>query len=376
MRPPARALYVSRFPPSPSGVALYARDLLDVLEMIAPVDVVSLPPDPRDSQSWVLAARLVRRTSAWVRANPGGLVMLELAGRGQAEFWCAWWLTRRRTASVIVTVHDVPAVSGGAFFTRALDRRGLRRLAHLLSTTLGRAAEGSTLGRATAVFALSHAGAAELTRVFRLPRPALALPHVMRTGPDSVDKEAEVFVPGYLGSARDVLPLLEALPDCGPPWRLTVGSCPEAVAEDLRAAAQEAGIGDRMTFTGFLAEPDLVRCFERAAIVVRWRHEGWAGDSSLAVSGPTIRAMGSGCAIVTNDTRGAWECLESAGALVVPDGDDGAARVRAAVVDLASDAARRAAVGARARAHVADEHSPAVLAGILHRVAEGRGAGG
>lgn len=362
-------LYVSRFPPSPSGVALYARDMLRVLETWAVVDVLDLPPDPRASQSWPLAARLAHRARMWVRKNPGGVVMFELAGRGQAEFWCAWWLTRRRDARIWVTVHDVPAISGGAFFTRAFDRRGLRRLARMLSDSVGRSAERSLLGRSSAVFALSDAGAASLTQIYRMRRPALALPHVMPNGPIGASKTREMLVPGYVVSARDVVPVLEALAAVGPGWRLTVGACPDAVESELRAFARAAGLLSQVSFTGFLAEPELVRCFERAAIVVRWRDEGWAGSAGLAVSGPTIRAMGNGCAVVTNDSRGTRECLEEAGAVIVPDGTAGAVELKRALVELTTDPARCAEMGRRARSHLDREHSPSALTQVLRRAA-------
>ncbi|MEV7973339.1 glycosyltransferase [Cellulomonas sp. NPDC089187] len=357
---PARILHLTRMPPSPSGVAAYAAVFRHALDAVAPTTTVHLPPDPTASQSLRLAAQLIRRLSAPL-TDPGTVLMVEQAGRGQAEFWAAWWLTRRR-ARVWLMVHDVPALSGGAFFTRALDRRGGRRLATLLSSTLGHRAERGLLTRAERVFCLSPSGAEALIRAHRLTRDIEPMPHVAVLPQEPPPTRRDILVPGYIASAADVLPLLPVLADLPDDWRLTVGACPDAARTAIAGHATVLGMTDRVDLLGFTDEAAVRASFARAAIVVRWRADGWSGPAGRhAVSGPLIAAFAHGCAVVTNDDRGAAPLLDRAGALVV----DTPVALAAAVTGLVRDQAdlrRRAAAG---RELIAAEHTPAAVADVL-----------
>ena len=377
---PARLLHLTRMPPSPSGVAAYAAVFRDALEELGPTVTVELPPDPAASQSFPLAVRLIRRLRGPLAA-PGTVLVVEQAGRGLAEFWAAWWLTRRG-ARVWLMVHDVPALSGGAFFSRLLDRRGGRRIAALLSDTLGRRAERGLLSRAERVFCLSPAGAEALAAAHHLDREVEPIPHVARpveVDPDSsrhaepdpsVAATAEqdpalrraILVPGYIAAAEDVLPLLPALADLPDDWRLLVGACPAAAEERIAREAEALGLSDRVDLLGFTDEPGVRAAFARAAVVVRWRDGGWSGGAGrYAVSGPLIASFAHGCAVVTNDDRGAAHLLDRAGAVAVRDADSLVTAVTALVRNDA-DRLRRATAG---RALVESEHTPVAVAALL-----------
>lgn len=377
---PARLLHLTRMPPSPSGVAAYAAVFRDALAELGPTVTVELPPDPAASQSFPLAVRLIRRLRGPLAA-PGTVLVVEQAGRGLAEFWAAWWLTRRG-ARVWLMVHDVPALSGGAFFSRLLDRRGGRRIAALLSDTLGRRAERGLLSRAERVFCLSPAGAEALTTAHHLDRAVESIPHVARpveVGPDSLARAQSdpgavatvepdrslrraILVPGYIAAPEDVLPLLPALAELPEDWRLLVGACPDAVQDRIAREVAALGLTDRVDLLGFTDEPGVRAAFARAAVVVRWRDGGWSGGAGrYAVSGPLIAAFAHGCAVVTNDDRGAAHLVQRAGAAVVRDTDALVAAVTALVRDD-GDRLRRATAG---RALVESEHTPVAVAALL-----------
>lgn len=358
---PLRLVHVTRLPPSPSGVAAYAEAFRPVLEALGTVDVVRLPPEPAASQSGALAVGLARRLA---RRDPAEVVVVEQAGRGLAEFWAAWWLARRGRR-VWVMVHDVPELSGGAFFTTLLDRRGGRRVAAALSRTLGRRAERDLLRRAERVLCLSPAGARALEAAHRLDRPVQHVPHVGAVTDAPVDGRREVLVPGYVGDAEDVLPLVRlaaALPDG---WTVAVGAASEHTEQRLRAAAAEHGATGRVRLLGFLPEAGVRAAFARAAVVVRWRRGGWEGGGAYAVSGPLVAALGQGCAVVTNDSRGAAYLFDEAGVVVVGDGEAGERDLVAAVRALAADPAERERRGAAGRAVVRRAHVPAAVAARL-----------
>ena len=358
--------YVTRQPPSPSGVALYAARFLPVLETLAPTRVVRLPPFPADSQRVTVALRTFVRAVRSSSPDPADVVAFELAGRGLAEFWtalllsCAPW---RRT--VWVTVHDSPAVCGGAFFFKSLDRRGRRRIAALLSERLGRRAERALLQRARRVYCLSDLGVSQLQARLALTRVVRRLPHVTVATNTAVAARRSVFLPGYLDGAENVAPTLLALAAAPDGWRLEVGACDEQTKRDVMSLAMRLGVQDCVVLLGYVDERALGDAFERAAVVVRWKTSGWAKDREPqhgAVSGPLIEAMAHGCAIITNDTRGIAECLSEAGAIRISAGATGGDELQAALTELLADAHRRDRMGARGRDHVACEHDVVAVA--------------
>jgi hypothetical protein len=378
--PVRRLLHVTRLPPSPSGVAAYAQAFRAVLTELGDVRVERLPADPAASQSARLAVQLTRRLARRTAdRDPGTVVLVEQAGRGLAEFWASWALVRRGRR-VWLMVHDVPELSGGAFFTTALDRKGRRRVAAALSGTVGRWAERDLLRRAERVLCLSPAGARALERAHRLDRPVQDVPHVAAAGTAPPEGRTEVLVPGYVGAAADVLPLVTGAGDLPPGWTLAVGACAPGTEQELRAAAVAAGTENRVRMLGFQPEADVRSSFARAAVVVRWRRDGWVGGGAYAVSGPLVAAMGQGCAVVTNDSRGAAHLFGPGGVVVVGDGAEGEGELLAAVRALATDPADRRRRGEAGRALVRAEHSPAAIAarlqGAVTREDAGRARGG
>lgn len=362
-----RLIHVTRLPPSPSGVSLYARDLDEAYAILGDITSHRLPPDPRASQSLPLAMRTWWRLRRTVKPRSSTVISFELAGRGIAEMWAAWILARS-DRRVWVTVHDIPTLCGASLLTRTLDHRGARRWGLWLSRNIGRRAERDLLQRAELVFALSRSGANALRAEYGLGRPVIFLPHVVASTP-TTKSEPRILVPGYVGGIDPVRPLLHMLPALPPAWRLVVGATSDSAAEAITELAAELGVTDAVDVLGFVDEDALDREFARAAIVVRWRPEGWLGASAdYAVSGPLIRALGRGCAIVTNDRRGALECLRAAGATVVGDGEEGAVEMCNAVDRYVHDAELRQSRARTGLAHVADDHSPKAVAARIAEV--------
>lgn len=357
-------IYVTRMPPSASGVALYAEGFREVLEKVAPTHVLRLPSNPRESQRPSVLARTVRQAAAACLRHRQNVFVVELAGRGLAEFWTAVLLLAGRRR-VWLTVHDPPTVCGGAFFFLLLDRHGGRRLADVLSRTLGYRAERWALSRAERVHCLSRQGADALRATYQLNRAVRRLPHVavLRARRDAL--RHTVFLPGHIGGLPDVLPALQALAAVADTWHLEVGACDEATADAVLTQAGLLGVRDRVRLLGLLPETELQDAFARAAVVVRFKHDGWARPGSpqhAAVSGPLIHAMAHGCAIITNDTRGAAECLEECCAVRTRSGVDGAADLRKALTAVLADPSNMGERGRRAREHATAEHSPDGLA--------------
>lgn len=362
-------LYVTRLPPSPSGVALYASVFAEVLETLGDVTVVRLPAAPTSSQSLWCGVRLARELRHVTQFRPDSILVVEIAGRGVAEFWAAWAVSRSRGRRVWLTVHDAPALSGGAFFTAWLDRRGGRRLAAALSGTLGAAAERGLLARADRVLCLSNRGARALEQHYRLSRHVDHVPHVAHPTTSAARGRREILVPGYVGSERDFLPLIRLLPALPVEWTLVVGACSAEAKRRALTEAYCAQVADRVRMLGFCTEEEIQAAFDRAAVVARWRRDGWVASpgspGSFAVSGPLISAMGNGCAIVTNDNRGLAESFADAGVMTVADGDTGEQEMVDAVRRLVFDEHDRVERGETGRRHAQQVHSVLAVADVV-----------
>jgi glycosyltransferase involved in cell wall biosynthesis len=160
-----------------------------------------------------------------------------------------------------------------------------------------------------------------------------------------------------------VRPLIRLLPSLDSSWRLVIGAASDDVVDDARVLAAGLGVADAVQTLGFVDEDALDLEFARASVVVRWRPEGWiSGSADYAVSGPLIRALGRGCAVVTNDRRGAAECLDAAGAVVVSNGEEGLSEMIAAVSRLVRDAELRRELAHAGLAHIAADHTPDAVA--------------
>jgi hypothetical protein len=363
-RPATGFLYVTRLPPSPSGVALYAQDFLEVLRSLGPTRVVIMPARPERSQRLTEFFRLWGRLRRAIRERPDDIVFLELAGRGLAEFWAAVLLGRSGSTRVWFTIHDAPEISGGAFFFGLLDRKGFRRIADALSRTVGRRAERFLLRHGEKAFTLSETGAQEIRGRFGDVRPR-TVAHVVSHPALPLEKKPYIFLPGYASGMANIAPVLDALDTAPPAWELGIGALDERTARELRSTVVRRGLDSRVRLLGFQSEQELLETFAQASIVVRWRAEGWAKPTMPqhgAVSGPLMRAIANRCAIVTNDNRGSVACLRDAAAIRVGDGKAGAHELRSALSRLITDDRLLGESAEASRRHYEREHTPLAVA--------------
>lgn len=133
----------------------------------------------------------------------------------------------------------------------------------------------------------------------------------------------------------------------------------EVSLESLRARAAQLGVGDRVGFTGFVAEPaEAMRALD---VVVH-------GSTQPEPFGLVIaEAMACGRAVVASHAGGAAELLHPGeDGLACPPGD--AAALARCIAQLARDPGLRARLGAAARARAVREFGRGGLAGELSRV--------
>lgn len=311
-----RVLHVSKFPPSPSGIALYADTFSRALQLLGGVERIRAAPEPGQTQRLTQAIRGLALGLTAGRRKPTA-AFVELGGRSLFEFHFAVGAALARIP-LFITCHDAPSLVGQSFLFTGLDRKGLRRLGEALSKFPGGALERMVVRRAMAVLCLTRAGAVALEE--RYDRRVVPIPHVV-DDPELLPKERLVFVPGYVSSTNLIVATVREigrLADQLKNWRVVVGACPTGVQADVLAqlTSDQARL---VTFAGSIEERALLNLFARAAVVLRLRGPG-GSPNDCAASGPLAWAIARGCICVTDDKRaGASELAEEGFVQYSPD---------------------------------------------------------
>ena len=131
---------------------------------------------------------------------------------------------------------------------------------------------------------------------------------------------------------------------------LLVGDCPERAALDRRL--ERAGVAQRAVVAGRVPFAELAAYLEACDLVAHLRYPT-ARETSAAL----LRALAQGRPTVMSDLANLAEVPGDAVVRADPTDEEG--ELLRAILRLAGDAAARAALGARARAYVAEAHSPA-----------------
>ncbi len=243
-------VYLSKFPPSPSGIGLYASFVADALAAHRVVERLMAPANAAESQrlsSAIAGWRQGRRLGRGTRA-----VQVELSGRALYEFYaCVGFVSRRGHPPLAVTCHHAPSVVGLPMLFTAMDRRGLRRIGAGLSRTIGEALVRRLMKRVGVAFALTREEAEALSDAYG--RPFIAIPHIVPQL--ATDKKSVAFLPAYHGDPVLLRSIVACLDRWAPTdWRIRVGPCSPTAAEAL---ADLAATG-RVQFTGYVDETELL----------------------------------------------------------------------------------------------------------------------
>jgi hypothetical protein len=312
--PSLHVVHASKYPPSPSGVALYSEFFDAVLSRLGPVSRRPFDASPANTQRlWVSLRAFV---AGLRQRDCDQLLHVELSGRALAEFYFLLGvLTVRRRPWTVVTCHDPPSVAGSVLMFSFLDRRGLRRVGEVLSRLVGSRIERRLMSRCDTVLALTPEGAESLATQFG--RAAHSIGLVMPPLLSLNEKEPLIYLPGYVDMrapiSEVVLAAAAASPTASGPWKVVIGASNEIHARQQLASLPPAA-RSLVIFQGPASEDEILKTYARAAVVMRLGRRG-GGGNHLAASGPLSWAAAAGCLCVTDDPRPVVTRLSELGAV-------------------------------------------------------------
>lgn len=266
--------------------------------------------------SVVQSRRVVRRLGVRVvHAHwwfPGGLV--------------ARWLRSFNGLPYVVTLH-------GSDLRLALGSR------------LGRRLFRAVAARASAITAVSSWLARGAADIGSSPAPIVAPMPVLTDlfFPDDTREPSRLLFVGKLSPQKGLDRLLRAMAAMTHRASLTVVGAGRVDDSALRALARDLGVDDRIEWLPILSQSELAVQYRRTAV-----HVIPALDEGLGLT--AVEALLSETPVVAFDSGGMPDIvLHGRTGMLVPAGDE--ARLAAALDDLLSDDARRAAMGEAGREH-------------------------
>lgn len=203
--------------------------------------------------------------------------------------------------------------------------------------------ERQTVEQAAAVHCTSGLEREELLALGFRPRATFVVPNGVELPPDRGPAPAgdTVLYLGRINWKKGLERLIEAMRHV-PRVRLVIaGNDEENLTPRLRALAGAAGVAERVGFTGYVEGATKDKLFDEAAVLV-------LPSVSENFGNVALEAMARGCPVVLTKDVGLAEAVRAGGAGLVCDGDP--ASLASAIGALMDDPARRAAMGAAARA--------------------------
>jgi glycosyltransferase involved in cell wall biosynthesis len=374
---------VSPLPPRPSGVADYALEQARLLAR--DWSILFLVGDDQPDPSRLLPeGTAVERWSRWAARNARGTMkLLHHMGNNPQH---GYVLEALATHGGIVLLHELGLHNLMAWTTLGRgDEAGYERLLRAevgdLAPPLSRAGAlgirsafqyaltplcGRVIDAADGVIVHSAYAARELERR-GCPKPLAVVPHFF-TAPAMIDdaRARRGFDPrdlvfgslGFMTDAKLTFRIVEALGRVRgklPPFRyLLVGEAGDRTP--LAAALERAGIADRTTITGYVEDADFWAHLAACDIVFSLRY-----PSGGETSGTLVRALGLGLAAIAYDYGPFAEFPDDA-LLKIPLDTEEAGALDAAIVALANDPTRRAAMGRAAQTDSTASRDPAACA--------------
>jgi glycosyltransferase involved in cell wall biosynthesis len=354
--------FVSPMPPTPTGIATYARAVLEGLRAIGyrrAIDVV-WPIRPQDEvrvRSYGLAVYHVGNNVVFhgeiyrfAVARPGLVVLHDLGlddlvkgllAEGDPLGIRAWREAARRAPRLSLpeaTIHEPLSQPWCAHLVR--HAKGVVVHSEFAKRYL------RDFGCATPIFVVPHPPVETERDVVAAEADAPAARRRAGAGPDDI----LIVAPGDLNRAKQLDALLAAVASL--PGNVRVALVGRTIPDfDPATAVAAAGVRDRATVASDVGDREFLAWIAAADIVVdlRFPHRG-------EVSGSLARGLQAGRPTVVSAT-GTYLDLPEDAVATVPAGPVDPVALAAVLRDLATDAARRARLAARARSLAGERYT-------------------
>jgi glycosyltransferase involved in cell wall biosynthesis len=317
-----------------TGNEVYVRSLLAAFAAVDRtsefVAYVSLP----EAESWVPERFLVRRVSP----NPferlgyqlSHLLRKELPALLHVQYTAPLFCP----VPVVTSIHDVSFIEHPEYFTN-FRRRQLEFTVSRTARTASRIITVSEFSRT----AIAQAYSLDPERITVVPNAAN--PFFRVTNREASQKRVQEtfrFTGPFVLSVGDLQPrknhiglieafsrLIQSRPQL--PHRLIIAGQDTWFGSRVREAARHSGVGDRITFTGFVSDEDLLRLYNACdCFVFPSLYEGFGI--------PILEAMACGRAVACSNTSAMPEVADGAGLLFDPSRPDEIARaIRDILID-------------------------------------------
>lgn len=290
--------------PSHCGVARHHECLVDVISNFGPVHDLSVCGDASHLQSFITTLRTVVRL---VRSRPThrDLVFVEVAGRLISNFYallfCILLFPRAKTCMYL---HDSPSICGDVRLFAEIDRKGLRWIRRFIVPTVN--IETYVLSRTVNIVTSKLAATGLVDRYATTNVECMPLVYFDQK---RTEKKDICFVPGVIDSS-DVSRLIDCLTNFLPGYELLIGK----ISGDIVGIKSSYEDSSNITFLGDISDDQLIWCYERAQIVVRYRPSVPVGNI-YAACGPAVFAMQAGCVFLSDDFRGSIEAVKCGSAV-------------------------------------------------------------
>ena len=276
---------------------------------------------------------------------------------------------------IVVSVHDVSFLEHPEYFTRSRAaqlqwtvRRTVQRAAKILTVSdFSRSAILKVYGdlEEDHVVVVPNAGSSQFRPISREGAAAVVRDRFGIAGPFVLSVGDLQPRKNQIGLIRAFARLVDAFPQL--PHKLLLVGKETWFAERVREAARSSGVEDRIRFTGFVSDPDLLQLYNACDLFVFPSfYEGFGL--------PALEAMACGRAVTCSNTSALPEVVDGAAILFDPYSVDEMVR---AMADLLRDSqlrARMERLGLQRAAHFSWKKSADRTLDVYREVAERAGA--